>query len=161
MLAFQDQMRSNHCFGCGADNSAGLQIKSHWVDDEQHGQQSVCHFQAAAHHNAGVTHYLNGGIIATVMDCHTICTAIANGYAREQRPMDEGETIWYVTGKLLLNYLKPVPIDATCHFLAEVNNVSGKKTELSGELRIDDVCYVTAEVLAIRVTEAWLNPSAE
>lgn len=157
MLAFQDQMKSNHCFGCGADNGSGLQIKSYWTDNDT-AAQSYCDFHAAAHHNAGVTHYVNGGIISTVMDCHTICTAMADGYRREQRAMGEGETIWYVTGRLLVNYLKPVPIASNCRFLANIDNVSGKKTTLSGQLMIGDVCYATAEVLAIRVSEAWLNP---
>ena len=34
MAAIQDQLPNNHCYGCGADNSDGLQIKSHWRGDE-------------------------------------------------------------------------------------------------------------------------------
>jgi len=41
--AFQDQMRDNFCFGCGADNPDGLQIKSFWDGDE-----ALCRFQPQA-----------------------------------------------------------------------------------------------------------------
>ncbi len=30
MIAIQDQVPHHHCYGCGADNDKGLQIKSYW-----------------------------------------------------------------------------------------------------------------------------------
>jgi acyl-coenzyme A thioesterase PaaI-like protein len=32
-MAFQDQIRDNYCWGCGADNDAGLQLRSEWDGD--------------------------------------------------------------------------------------------------------------------------------
>ena len=37
MSAFQDAMKDNFCWGCGADNPDGLQLKSHWDGDESVG----------------------------------------------------------------------------------------------------------------------------
>jgi len=65
--AFQELIQGNHCWGCGTLNPRGLQIKSYWS-----GEESVCKFQPQAHHMAGPPHVLNGGIIATVINCHGI-----------------------------------------------------------------------------------------
>ena len=32
MTAFQDRMHDNFCWGCGADNHAGLHLRSWWDD---------------------------------------------------------------------------------------------------------------------------------
>ena len=72
--AFQDNWEHNECWGCGCSNEHGLYIKSYWVEDK-----SVCTWMPNKSHKAGPTGYLNGGVIATIMDCHSICTAIADG----------------------------------------------------------------------------------
>ena len=55
----------NACFGCGAANEQGLRIKSHVEGDEV-----VARWRPEPHHQAfpGV---LNGGIIGTLLDCHS------------------------------------------------------------------------------------------
>ncbi|MCC6555537.1 MAG: PaaI family thioesterase [Polyangiaceae bacterium] len=55
----------NRCFGCGPANEKGLRIKSRVEGDEL-----VCDFTPEEHHQAfgGV---LNGGIIGTLLDCHS------------------------------------------------------------------------------------------
>jgi len=35
-VAIQDQMTGNHCWGCGADNPEGLQLKSFWDGERAH-----------------------------------------------------------------------------------------------------------------------------
>ena len=34
MTAIQAQLHDNFCWGCGADNHGGLQLQSHWQDDD-------------------------------------------------------------------------------------------------------------------------------
>ena len=71
MAAFQDQIPDNFCFGCGADNPDGLHLKSEWEGDI-----AVARWTPWPSHAAGPKHILNGGIIATLLDCHGVCTAI-------------------------------------------------------------------------------------
>ena len=33
-LAFQEQIGGNHCWGCGALNENGLQLKSYWDGED-------------------------------------------------------------------------------------------------------------------------------
>src|SRR5690242_4201687 len=87
--AFQDLMPFNHCWGCGADNPAGLQLKSTWSADEP--GVAIATFRPRAEHMAGPRHVLNGGIIATLLDCHGVCTSVADAYRHEGRSIGHGE----------------------------------------------------------------------
>src|SRR5215471_20575260 len=81
--AIQDDIGiDNLCYGCGPENPEGLKIKSYWDGDE-----TVCTFMPRPSFMAGPRHVLNGGIIATVIDCHCICTAVAAVYKSEGRPI--------------------------------------------------------------------------
>ncbi|WP_237056848.1 PaaI family thioesterase [Microbulbifer sediminum] len=149
--AIQDQIPHNHCFGCGPENDAGLQIKSFWTTADS----SRCEFMPGAHHCAGPTHYLNGGIIATVIDCHTICTAIADGYRQAGREVGTGDKIWYATGKLDIQYRAPAAIDKPAVLEAEIVERTERKTLLTCTLSSDGRVCATAEVVAVRVPDNW------
>ena len=97
--SFQEQIPNNHCFGCGPQNHQGLKIQSYWNGENQ----SVCDFTPLPHHSAGPLHFLNGGIISTIIDCHCVCTAIAKGYLMRDREIGQGELVWFATGNLEVN----------------------------------------------------------
>jgi acyl-coenzyme A thioesterase PaaI-like protein len=56
---------ANRCFGCGPANEKGLRIKSRVVDGEV-----VAQWTPESHHEA-YAGMLNGGIIGTLLDCHS------------------------------------------------------------------------------------------
>ena len=69
-IILQDHYAPNSiCFGCGPANKKGLQVKS-YVE----GQETFCQWTPQAHHEAfpGI---LNGGIIGSLLDCHSNWTA--------------------------------------------------------------------------------------
>lgn len=72
-------MHSNTCWGCGAANPQGLRIESRWE-----GEEAVCTWQGQPHHNAGRDNVMNGGILASLIDCHAMCAAVDAMYARER-----------------------------------------------------------------------------
>ena len=154
-LAFQDDMLDNHCFGCGADNKDGLQIKSTWSEA---GSEAICNWQPESYHMAGPTHVLNGGIIATLIDCHSICSAIAAAYREEGRGIDAEPIIWYATGSLQLSYVRPTPIDKPVLLRARITEMKGKKTIVACSLYSDDEECARGELVAIRVPPEWRNP---
>jgi acyl-coenzyme A thioesterase PaaI-like protein len=129
-MAFQDQIKNNHCWGCGSLNERGLQIKSRWDGDE-----SVCTWTPDPMFMAGPRHFLYGGTIASLIDCHCICTAIANAYTVEGRQVGEGAPIWYATGTLNVRYLSPTPIDETVELRARITGQTGKSTNFECSLR--------------------------
>lgn len=149
-VAIQDRMKGNHCYGCGADNPAGLQIKSFWD-----GHHSVCTYQPRPEQCAGPEQFLYGGTIASLIDCHCVGTAAAHQYELEGREIGRGEMIWCVTGRLEVDYHAPVPIDSPVVLDAVIDAVAGRKTTLTCELTSDDTLCATGRVIAIRVPNSW------
>ncbi len=147
----QDYMKKNKCWGCGSGNEYGLHLKSYLSGDE-----SVCIWQPREYHMAGPKHFLNGGIIATIIDCHSICTAIADAYKREGRGLNTEPFIWYVTGSLKVDYLRPTPIGHPVTLRARVKEVKGRKTIVECSLFSKEEERVRAELIAVRVlSEEW------
>ncbi len=152
MAAIQDRMPHNHCYGCGADNPDGMQIKSHWDGDE-----TVCTYTPRPEQSAGPLQYLYGGTIASLIDCHCVGTAIANYYRREGREVGDGEAIWCVTGRLTVNYLAPTPIDRDVTLRAAIGECHEKKTIVKCRCFSGDTLTAEGEVIAVRVPPAWRN----
>ena len=92
-----------HCYGCGRLNEHGLQIKSYWE-----GAESVCIFTPRPYHTA-VPGYVYGGLIASLIDCHSTGTAAAAAYRAESRTMDTDPPLRFLTASLHVDYLKPTP----------------------------------------------------
>ena len=159
MDSFQGAIPRNHCFGCGPLNPDGLRIESRW-EGEGDARVAVCRWRPAPHHVAGPTHVVNGGIIATVVDCHTVCTAIADGYERAGRAVGEGEEIWYVTGELKVRFLAPAPIGADLELRARIVETGERKTRLACTVLAAGKPRAEAEVVAVRVPAAWRDAPA-
>ena len=81
-LSFQDQGATTLCYGCGPANEQGLQVKSRWD-----GEDAVGTWTAEPHHCGGTREVVNGGVIATLLDCHSMNLATARAYRDEQRPI--------------------------------------------------------------------------
>jgi len=148
-LSFQELMEGNYCWGCGT-NEHGLRIRSYWSGDE-----AVCTWQSKDYHMAGPRHILNGGIIATIIDCHCICTAIAAAYRGEGREINTEPHIWYATASLQISYLRPASIKESVVLRARVKEVKGRKTVLACSLFSKGEECACAEVVAVRVPDAW------
>jgi len=80
MKAFQDYYPENvsHCYGCGSSNVHGHRIKTNWD-----GEESVTWFTPEPFHTA-VPGYAYGGLIASLIDCHSTGTAAAAMYRAEE-----------------------------------------------------------------------------
>lgn len=107
-LAFQDDVyfKGNHCWGCGNENPDGLNIKSYWD-----GNESVCTWKPEDFHTAGWPHALYGGIISGIIDCHCMCTIIAEYYKNKNTEEKESHKYWFATGSMKVDFLKPTPVN--------------------------------------------------
>lgn len=137
-------MLENVCFGCGIKNPQGLHIKSRWE-----GEEAICNWASQEKYH-GWADLLNGGIIATLIDCHCMCTAMAHAYKLEQRELDSLPEYRYATGTLSVKYLKPTP-NTEVVLRAKVIEVKNKKTVLKCEVFADGTKTAEADVIAIRV----------
>jgi acyl-CoA thioesterase FadM len=143
--ALQDVLQV-HCYGCGALNAHGLQIKSHWDGDEL-----LCRWQPQPQH-IGYPGVVYGGTIASVVDCHAIWTALAAHCRDEGIDMADGPPPFaVVTGRLSIDYLRPAQIDRPLELRANVIDAGPRRTIVACRvLQHGEVC-ATAEVITVRV----------
>lgn len=149
-------MHDNFCWGCGADNPDGLHLKSTWSATDPEVAQAW--FTPSPAHAAGPRHVLNGGIIGVVLDCHGICTAVADAYRREGREVGSDPEVWYATSSLHIEYLRPTPIDATVELEGRVVAVDGTTTTVECVLHAAGKPRARAVVGAVRVPDSWRQP---
>jgi hypothetical protein len=109
--AFQDYYDDSvaHCYGCGRLNEHGHQIRSFWEGDE-----AVTRFRPRPYHTA-IPGYVYGGLIASLIDCHSTGTAAAAAYRAEGREMGTLPPLRFVTASLHVDYLAAYPARRRAH----------------------------------------------
>jgi acyl-coenzyme A thioesterase PaaI-like protein len=152
-FAFQDYYdeRVAHCYGCGRLNEDGLQIRSFWEGDE-----AVTHYRPRPYHTA-IPGYVYGGLIASLIDCHSTGTAAAAAYRAEGREMDTEPPLRYVTASLHVDYLRPTPLDAVLIVRARVKEIKGRKVVVTSSLYAGEVECARGEVVCVQLPENWLE----
>jgi acyl-coenzyme A thioesterase PaaI-like protein len=147
--AFQDFYPDNmaYCYGCGRLNELGLQIKSYWDGDE-----TVCLFQPRPYHIA-IPGYVYGGLIASLIDCHSTGSAAAAAYRAEGRPMDSQPALRFLTASLHVDYLKPTPLDRLMEVRAQIKEVKGRKVIIASTISVDGIVTARGEVVAVLAPE--------
>lgn len=135
------------CYGCGPANEVGLQLKSYLGAD---GETLVATVHPEEMFNSGAPNVMYGGHIASLIDCHSIWTAITFAYRAENRELGSSPRIAYVTGELCVEYLEPTPLDRSIDLTARVDGDPGKRTRVESELGPEGEVTATGEVLAVR-----------
>ena len=105
------------CFGCGRLNETGYQFKT-----RQQGDGTVTRFSPAEKHTA-LPGFVYGGLIASIIDCHSTGSAAIFSLVAEGAEIGAGPAPRFVTAHLEVDYLRPTPLEAL--------EVTGKKVEIS------------------------------
>jgi acyl-coenzyme A thioesterase PaaI-like protein len=129
------------CFGCGPANERGLRLRSH-VDDDG---LVRARFTPWPEHDNGLG-YLNGGIIATLLDCHSAAAVTHEAYERGWPPLP-GAALPYVTAGLDVRYLRPAPRDETITLVARV--VEADEAAMTAAVSLEWDGKTRAEVSAL------------
>lgn len=151
--AFQDYYPDDlsHCYGCGRLNDKGLQIKSTWDGDE-----SVCIHYPRSYYTA-IPGFAYGGLIASLIDCHSTGTAAAAKYRAENREMDSLPPIRFLTASLHVNYLLPTPLNDAIEVRGRVKEIKGRKVVVESRLIAGGNVCATGEVVAVMVPEHMME----
>ena len=147
--AFQDSYPDDvsHCYGCGRLNPHGLQIKSYWE-----GEEAVCRYRPQPYHTA-IPGYVYGGLIASLIDCHSTAPASAAARRAEVSDSDAHASTRFLTASLHVTYLKPTPIDETLEVRAVIKEIKGRKVVVASRLIAAGQVCATGEVVAVQVPE--------
>jgi hypothetical protein len=146
--AFQDVWPALTCFGCGPGNPDGLHIKSFWSED---GRFAVATIEVDPKYNAGLPNIMYGGTVASLIDCHSIWTAIAAAYREEKREIGAPPIVAFVTKQITVKYLKPTPLGEPIHLKAWTEGEIGRKVHVRCELGPEGDITATGEVIASRL----------
>jgi len=147
--AFQDSYPAelSHCYGCGSQNSEGLQLKSYWDGDE-----TVAAYTPRPEHTA-LPGYVYGGLIASLVDCHGTGSAAAAG-SRERGLEPGGEPLLrYVTASLQVDYLAPTPMGEELQLRGRIEEITERKVVVAQTVRAGDVEVARGRVVAVPMPE--------
>ncbi len=150
--AFQDYYPEStaHCYGCGRLNGAGHQFKTYWD-----GAESVTRFTPEPFHTA-VPGYVYGGLLASLIDCHSTGTAAAALYRAEGREMDTLPALRCVTASLHVDYLKPTPLNVPLEVRGRIREIKGRKVVIESTVYADGLATVRGEVVAVQIPADFL-----
>ncbi|MFP4471287.1 MAG: PaaI family thioesterase [Bacteroidales bacterium] len=151
--AFQDYYPDdfNHCYGCGGLNEHGHQLKSHWEGDI-----AVAAFEPKPYHTS-LPGYVYGGLIASLIDCHSTGTAAAALYRADGRELGSGPPFRCVTASLNVKYLRPCPLKGTLKLKAIIKEIDGKRVTVLVDLYGGGEICAKGEVVAVAVGEKWVK----
>jgi acyl-coenzyme A thioesterase PaaI-like protein len=144
MQSLQDRYApDNRCFGCGPANERGLRIKSH-----VEGDNLVCSFRPEAHHQAfkGV---LNGGIVGTLLDCHSNWTAAYT--LMKERGLDVPPCT--VTAEFHVKLRHPTPLDISLELRARATEVRGDRVVVEATVQAGGETTATCRGVFVAVKE--------
>lgn len=150
MKAFQDYYPDElaHCFGCGRLNEQGHHLRSFWE-----GSETVARFTPKPYHTA-IPGYVNGGILASVIDCHATGTAAAAAYRAEGREMDTLPPHRFVTAALRVEYLRPTPLGPELVIRGHVRSIEGRKVLVEASILVGSESTVRGEVVCVEMPES-------
>jgi acyl-coenzyme A thioesterase PaaI-like protein len=112
------------CFGCGPANAKGLRIKSRVRGDEV-----VAEWKPEPHHEA-FTGMLSGGIIGTLLDCHSNWAAAHHIMTRTSSTIPPCT----VTAEYAVKLLRPTPTSGPIFLRAKVVESSGDRAVVDASL---------------------------
>lgn len=129
------------CYGCGAKNPEGLQLKSY-----RDGDQVIARFFPRDDQLA-IPGVVYGGLIASLVDCHGIATGAAHF-----QPDPLATPPRCVTGALSVDYKKPTPMNGRAIELsARVIEASDRKAVADVTVMVEGELTAQGRVVAVRL----------
>jgi acyl-coenzyme A thioesterase PaaI-like protein len=118
------------CFGCGPANELGLRIRSFEAEDGT----VIADWQPRPEHEA-FDGFVNGGILGTLIDCHSNWTAIAALLARGRGSVAPST----VTAEYSVRFRRPTPSDRALRLVGRAVDVAGDRVTVETTIEVDGV----------------------
>jgi acyl-coenzyme A thioesterase PaaI-like protein len=132
------------CFGCGPANELGLRIRSHEAGDGT----VVTDWQPRPEHEA-FDGFVNGGILGTLIDCHSNWTAIAALLARTVTATAPST----VTAEYSVRFRRPTPSDRPLRLIGRATEINEDRVTVETTIEVDGLTTASG-----RATFASVKP---
>jgi len=156
MKAIQDYYPEEfaRCFGCGRLNENGYRWRTFPTGDT-----TETRYTPQPYHMA-IPGFVNGGLLASLVDCTATGTAAWAAYRAENREMDTSPPHRFVTASLRVDYLRPTPLGPELLVRGHVKSISGRKVIIEVTVSAGGEVTVRGEVITVEVPESMRPPSA-
>jgi acyl-coenzyme A thioesterase PaaI-like protein len=131
------------CFGCGHANPLGFHLRSY-----RDGDITVATFTPRPEHDNGFG-FLNGGIITTVLDCHSAAVVVWEADQHGWKAAD-GAPVPFITASLDVRFLRPTPLGPVLSLRAEPEKVTESEIVVNAELVFDEKQRATVRAQWLR-----------
>jgi acyl-coenzyme A thioesterase PaaI-like protein len=131
------------CFGCGHANPDGFHLRSY-----RDGDRTVATFTPRPEHDNGFG-FLNGGIITTVLDCHTAAVVMWEADQRGWKA-EKGATVPFITAGLEVKFLRPTPLGPALSLHAKPEWISESEIVVNAEITYDEKQRATVRARWLR-----------
>jgi Uncharacterized protein, possibly involved in aromatic compounds catabolism len=132
------------CFGCGPANEQGLRIESRVAADGT----VVAIWQPRPEHEA-FEGFVNGGILGTLIDCHSNWTAIAALLARHGGVAAPST----VTAEYSVRFRRPTPSDRPLRLIGRAVEVGDDRVTVETSIEVDGVTTASGRATFVAVKE--------
>jgi acyl-coenzyme A thioesterase PaaI-like protein len=139
---------SSVCFGCGPANEQGLKIRS-----TVEGGSVVARWTPKPYHHA-FSEILSGGIISTILDCHSNWTGAYSLMTKTGASMPPPT----VSASIFVEFLRPTPMEALL-LEARAKEITGRKAVVESTVTANGV--VTARLSGTFVAVGPDHPAAK
>jgi len=141
------------CFGCGPANERGLRIASREANADSdadgpdiHPGELVADWQPLPHH-AAFDDVLNGGIIGTLLDCHSNWAAAIHLMYADDAAGPPG----CVTAEMTVRFRRPTPTASSLRLRAWPVRVDGRKVIVDAEVVSGGIVTATCHATFVAV----------
>ena len=146
--SLQDQYYPNGtCFGCGPSNGDGLQIKSYSTD------QGVMGTWTASEKYDNGFGFVNGGIISTLLDCHSAACVMKETVKRHGdfcidnfEHFDDKHPV-YLTNQINVTFRRPILLHSEIELFSECISWDDTACHFRSEIRFNEKLAANADVL--------------
>ncbi len=133
---------AGRCFGCGPRNDQGLRIRSFAADDGT----VIAEWYPRAEHEA-FDGFVNGGVIGTLIDCHSNWTAVAALLERS----GAAEAPSTVTAEYAVRFRRPTPSDRPLRLIGRAVEIGEDRATVETAVEVDGVVTATGRATFVSV----------
>lgn len=138
------------CYGCGARNPFGHQLKTRWDGDSR--SDTITRFTPGPEQTA-MPGFVYGGLVASVIDCSGTGSAALAGTHAAGRDVARDGSLRFVTGTLEVRYLRPTPMGVELVVRGHVEEVKGRKVTVSLTVTAGEEEVASGRVIALEVPD--------
>ncbi len=130
------------CFGCGPQNDRGLRVRSFEAADDT----VIADWQPRPEHEA-FDGFVNGGILGTLIDCHSNWTAIA-ALLRRSGASEAPST---VTAEYSVRFRRPTPSNRPLRLIGRAVDVADDRVTVETSVEVDGTVTATGRATFVAV----------